>query len=143
MENTGAPTAGMASSSGQDIPKVISSFLRQYFFVFFFVLYLMFFTDYSVGLCFFQDKKMKVKVVYARGRKQKGNEDGNNTKVSTVAATASRKGSSTSDVAVQKEKACKQKGKAVATKQNEAVEVNVILSYFSFFAYTVVFVATK
>jgi hypothetical protein len=24
MENTGAPTAGMASSSGQDIPKVIS-----------------------------------------------------------------------------------------------------------------------
>jgi hypothetical protein len=92
----------------------------------------------------FQDKKMKVKVVYARGWKQKGNEDENNTKVSRVAATASRKESSTSDVAVQKEKACKQKGKAVATKQNEAVEVNIILSYFfSFFAYTVVFVATK
>jgi hypothetical protein len=34
MENTGAPTAGMASSSGQDIPKVISCFLRQSFFMF-------------------------------------------------------------------------------------------------------------
>jgi hypothetical protein len=32
MENTGAPTDGMASSSWQDIHKVISSFLRQYFF---------------------------------------------------------------------------------------------------------------
>jgi hypothetical protein len=74
---------------------------------------------------------------------KKGNEDGNNTKVSTVAATVSRKESSCADVAVQKEKACKQKGKVVATKQNEAVEVNVILSYFSFFAYTIVFVATK
>jgi hypothetical protein len=93
----------------------------------------MFFTDYSVGLCYFQDKKTKVKVVYARGWKPKVNEDGKNTKVSTVAATASRKESSTSDVAVQKEKACKQKGKAVATKQNEAVEVNVVLSYFFLF----------
>jgi hypothetical protein len=57
MENTGAPTAGMASSSGQNIPKVISSFLRHYFFVFFFVLYIIFFTDYSVGLCFFPGKE--------------------------------------------------------------------------------------
>jgi hypothetical protein len=97
------------------------------------VLYSIFFTDYSVGLCYFQDKKTKVKVVYARGRKPKVNEDRKNTKVSTVAATASRKESSTSDVAVQKEKACKQKGKAVATKQNEAVEVNIVLSYFFLF----------
>jgi hypothetical protein len=98
-----------------------------------FVLYSMFFTDYSVGLCFFQDKKMKVKVVYARGWRQKENEDGNNTNVPTVAATGNRKESSCADVAVQKEKACKQKGKAVARKKNEAVEVNVILSYFFLF----------
>jgi hypothetical protein len=91
------------------------------------------FTDYNVGLCFFQDKKMRVKVVYTRGRKQKGNEDRNNTKVPTVATTGNRKESSCADVAVQKEKACKQKGKAVATKKNEAVEVNVILSYIFIF----------
>jgi hypothetical protein len=90
----------------------------------------MFFTDYSVGFCFFQDMNMKVKVVYARGWKQKENEDRNNTNVPTVAATRNRKESSCADVAVQKEKACKKKGKAIATKKNEAVEVNVILSYF-------------
>jgi hypothetical protein len=91
------------------------------------------FTDYSVGLCFFQDKKTRVKVVYARGRKQKGNEDENNTKVPTVAATGNRKESSCADVVVQKEKACKQKGKAVATKKNEADEVNLIVSYIFLF----------
>jgi hypothetical protein len=67
MENTGAPIVGMASSSGQDIPKVILGFFCQSFFVILFVFTI--FSDYSVGLCFFQDKKMKVKVVYARGRK--------------------------------------------------------------------------
>jgi hypothetical protein len=103
----------------------------------------MFFTDYSVGLCFFQDKKMKVKVVHARGRKQKENEDGNNTNVPTIAATGNRKESSCADVAIEKEKACKQKGKAVATKKNEAVEVNVILSYFFLFCLYISFVATK
>jgi hypothetical protein len=100
----------------------------QSFFVFLFVFTV--FSDYSVGLCFFQDKKMKVKVVNARGQKQKQNEDGNNTKVPIVAATRKRKESLCADVAVQKEKACKQKGKAVATKKTEAVEVNIILSYF-------------
>jgi hypothetical protein len=73
---------------------------------------------------------MKVKVVYARGRKQKQNEDGNNTEVPTVAATGKRKEALCADVAVQKEKACKQKGKAIATKKTEAIEVNIILSYF-------------
>jgi hypothetical protein len=53
--------------------------------------------------------------------------------VPIVAATRKRKESLCADVAVQKEKACKQKGKAVATKKTEAVEVNIILSYFFLF----------
>jgi hypothetical protein len=53
--------------------------------------------------------------------------------VPTVAATRKRKESLCANVAVQKEKACKQKGKVVATKKIEVVEVNTILSYFFIF----------
>jgi hypothetical protein len=51
MENTGAPIAGRASSSGQDTTKVILGFFVNPFFVFLFVF--TGFSDHSVGLCFF------------------------------------------------------------------------------------------
>jgi hypothetical protein len=55
--------------------------------------------------------------------------------VPTVAATRKRKESLCADVAVQKEKACKQKGKVVATKKIEAIEVNITLSCFFIFCF--------
>jgi hypothetical protein len=50
MENTGAPTAGVASSSGQDIPKVILGFFVNPFLCSLFVFTI--FSDYSIGFMF-------------------------------------------------------------------------------------------
>jgi choline-glycine betaine transporter len=50
MENIGAPTAGMTSSSGQDIPKVILGFFVNPFLCSLFVFTI--FSDYSIGFMF-------------------------------------------------------------------------------------------
>jgi hypothetical protein len=69
MENTDAPTAGRASSSGQNMSNVILGFFVNPFLCS--CLYSLFFSDHSVGLCFFQDKQKRVKVVYAHGGNKK------------------------------------------------------------------------